>query len=180
MKVSEMRIGDVHPYEGNPRNIPDAAVDAVASSIEQYGWRQPIVVDAARIVIVGHVRLLAAQKLGLTKVPVHVAKDMDPQQALEYRIADNRIGDLTDFDFDKLEEEVAQITAGIPGFTAEQLDVLRGTDVMKGVDEVESVQDLTPEDVTQAQRKIDERFEDRPRATRTLTCVRCKHEFPIQ
>ena len=74
-----MKIGDVTPYENNPRNN-DAAVNAVAESIRQFGFRQPIVVDVNHVIIVGHTRLKAAQKLGLKEVPVLVADDLGEEQ----------------------------------------------------------------------------------------------------
>src|SRR6516165_9890631 len=81
-------IERVIPYERNPR-INDPAVDAVAASLKEFGWRQPIVVDKDRVMVVGHTRLKAAKKLGLTRVPIHVAKDLTPTQIQAYRIADN-------------------------------------------------------------------------------------------
>src|SRR5664280_2349092 len=65
------------PYARNPRRAPEAAVAKVAASLAEYGWRQPIVVDEAGVIVAGHTRLLAAQRLGLEKVPVHVAGDHD-------------------------------------------------------------------------------------------------------
>lgn len=105
----EMRpIDAVKPYSSNPRKAPPKAVDAVARSIERFGWRQPIVVDAAGVVIVGHTRLLAARKLGLAEVPVHVA-DMPESEARAYRVADNQTGVLTSWDDDLLTEELLAI-----------------------------------------------------------------------
>jgi ParB-like nuclease domain len=77
MKVELWSISRVKPYEKNPR-INDDAVDAVAASIREFGFRQPIVVDADGVIICGHTRYKAAHKLGLDKVPVHVAKDLTP------------------------------------------------------------------------------------------------------
>ena len=74
MKIEVWKITDVTPYPGNPR-INDDAVDAVAASLKEFGFRQPIVVDAKGVIVCGHTRFKAAQKLGLEKVPVHVAKD---------------------------------------------------------------------------------------------------------
>jgi len=72
-------IGSITPYEKNPRKNDDA-VDAVAASLQQFGFRQPIVVDGDGVIVCGHTRYKAAQKLGLAKVPVHVAKDLTPEQ----------------------------------------------------------------------------------------------------
>jgi ParB-like chromosome segregation protein Spo0J len=83
-------IGDVRPYPGNPREISDRAIEKVAKSIKEFGWRQPIVVDEADEIVVGHTRLLAAKKLKLKRVPVHVAHGLSPEQIRAYRLADNR------------------------------------------------------------------------------------------
>lgn len=105
----EMRPTEaVTPYPSNPRKAPPKAVDAVARSIERFGWRQPIVVDASGVVIVGHTRLLAARKLGLAQVPVHVA-DMPESEARAYRVADNQTGFLTSWDDDLLTQELLAI-----------------------------------------------------------------------
>ena len=86
-------IESIRPYEKNPRQNDDA-VDAVAASLKEFGFRQPIVVDADGVIVCGHTRYKAAQQLGLTKVPVHVAKDLTAEQIKAYRIADNKTSDL--------------------------------------------------------------------------------------
>ena len=78
-------------YARNARKIPERAVDKVAASIKEFGWRQPIVVDPEGVIVVGHARLLAAKKLGMTEVPVHVARGLTPAQIKAYRLMDNRI-----------------------------------------------------------------------------------------
>src|SRR6266851_3910808 len=100
-------LASIRPYENNPR-INEAAVDAVAASIRQFGFRQPLVVDEAGVIIVGHTRYKAALKLGLTEVPVHVAVGLSPTQAKAYRIADNQTAQLSGWDDDKLVQELAQ------------------------------------------------------------------------
>lgn len=105
MDVKMWNIDDVKPYELNPR-INDPAVDAVIASIREFGWRQPIVVDAAGVIIVGHTRWKAAKKMGLTQVPVHVAADLPPEKVKAYRIADNQTADLSDWDVEKLSAEL--------------------------------------------------------------------------
>lgn len=88
MLTIELRsIGDIRPYPNNPRTN-DNAVAAVAASIREYGWRQPIVVDSDGVIICGHTRYKAAQKLGLDQVPVHVATDLSPEKIRAYRIAE--------------------------------------------------------------------------------------------
>ena len=87
MKIELRPLTDIKPYERNPRDN-DAAVDAVAESIRRFGVRQPIVVDCDGVIVCGHTRWKAATKLGLEKVPVHVATDLTPEEIRAYRIAD--------------------------------------------------------------------------------------------
>src|SRR5262245_17951308 len=98
MRIALWKLSDVKPYAGNPR-LNDGAVAAVAASIREFGFRQPIVVDRHGVIVVGHTRYRAAQQLGLARVPVHVAKDLSPAQLKAYRIADNKTNDLSDWDF---------------------------------------------------------------------------------
>src|SRR6266478_2766092 len=81
-------IDEIRPYPGNPRKVPPSAVDKVAASIAEFGWRQCIVVDGEGIIIVGHVRWLAAKQRGMERVPVHVAEGLSPEKARAYRLAD--------------------------------------------------------------------------------------------
>ena len=107
MKVENWKIERVKPYDRNPRQN-DGAVDAVALSLDEFGWRQPLVVDKDGVLIVGHTRLKAAHKLGMKQVPVHVA-DLDPVKAKAYRLADNQTAGLADWDFSKLSLELGEI-----------------------------------------------------------------------
>lgn len=109
---------EVRPSPDNPRKIPQSAVDIVAKSIAEFGWQQPIVVDPDYVVIVGHTRLLAAKKLRLATVPVVIADQLTPEQVRAYRIADNRSGDFTSWDFtaltaqlDELAEDFSEVLA---------------------------------------------------------------------
>src|SRR5271154_2389772 len=101
MHVNFWKIKDIKPYPGNPRQN-DHAVDAVAASIKEFGFRQPIVVDEEGVIIVGHTRFFAGKKLEMTHVPVHVAVGLTPAQAKAYRIADNQTATLSSWDEDKL------------------------------------------------------------------------------
>ena len=91
MEIEHRKLNEIRPYEANPR-INDQAVDAVARSLEEFGFRQPLVIDEDGVIVVGHTRFKAAVKLGLEKVPDHVAKDMTPAQRKAYRLADNATG----------------------------------------------------------------------------------------
>ena len=108
MQVKEWPIAKVKPYEKNPRNN-DAAVEATANSIHEFGWQQPIVVDTDGVIIVGHTRLKAAKKLNLEQVPVTVAENLTDEQVKAYRLADNKTSELADWDFGLLDDELAGI-----------------------------------------------------------------------
>ena len=108
MQVVAKSIDEIKPYENNPRNNDDA-VDAVANSIKEFGWQQPIVVDIGGVIIAGHTRYKAAQKLGLKTVPVVVAKDLTEEQVKAYRLADNKSGELAKWDDKLLEDELVGI-----------------------------------------------------------------------
>ena len=105
MKIEWWDIDKVVPYENNPRRNDDA-VEKVANSLREFGWKQSLVVDSDGVLIVGHTRLKAAKSLGMDKVPVLVANDLSPAQAQAYRIADNASGGISTWDFDLLAVEV--------------------------------------------------------------------------
>ena len=128
MKVELIALEKVIPYTRNPR-ITAHAVDKVAASIKEFGFRQPIVVDSEMVIIAGHVRHLASQKLGLKKVPVHVAEGLSAEQVKAYRIADNRTGEDAQWDKEMLALEIGELDAAsfdvsLLGFDAAELDEL--------------------------------------------------------
>ncbi|MHC4713937.1 MAG: ParB N-terminal domain-containing protein [Planctomycetota bacterium] len=108
MKTESWETDRIQPYENNPR-VNEPAVDAVARSIDKFGFRQPIVVDASGVIVVGHTRWKAAKKLGLEEVPVHVAADLSPERARAYRIADNKTAELSSWDNEALSSELRSI-----------------------------------------------------------------------
>ena len=115
----------VTPYEANPRLIPQSAIDKVADSLATYGWQQPIVVDPEGVVIVGHVRLLAAKQLGHPLVPVCVA-ELSPEKARAYRLADNRTSQESGWNPELLVSEIAALVEcnydlALTGFDADEL-----------------------------------------------------------
>lgn len=116
------------PYPGNPRKN-EAAVAKVSASIREFGFRQPIVTDEAGVVIAGHTRLLAARALGMTEVPVHVARGLSPAQVKAYRLADNRVAQEAEWDMEALRVEIGELSAldfdlGLTGFDDEELSAL--------------------------------------------------------
>jgi hypothetical protein len=129
MNLETRKIDAIQPYEKNPR-INEHAVAAVADSISAFGFRQPIVVDADGVIIVGHTRWKAAQLLGLDTVPVIVAADLTPEQAKAYRLADNKTGELAEWDMEILPVELSdlqqsgEIDLSALGFNLDELDKL--------------------------------------------------------
>jgi DNA modification methylase len=117
------------PYSKNSRKWSADAVAKVASSIRAYGFRQPIVVDVHGVIIIGHLRLAAAQSLRLKEVPIHVARDLTPAQVRGLRLMDNRSHEEAEWDFTLLAPELAELSAesfdlGLTGFDVHELDVL--------------------------------------------------------
>ncbi len=152
MLVVMRPIGSIRPYEINPR-LNDAAVDAVARSIQEFGFRQPIVVDEAGVIIVGHTRYKAALQLTMTEVPVHVAVGLSTEQAKAYRIADNQTATLASWDDDKLVQELAQLQemdfdVALTGFSEEDLQRLLGP-VTEALTDPDDIPEPPDEAITQ-------------------------------
>lgn len=108
MQVENWKIDKATPYENNPRKNDDA-VEYVANSIKEFGFQQPLVVDSNGVIIVGHTRLKAAQKLGLTEVPVVIADGLSDDQVKAYRLADNKTGEMASWDWNQLNLELEDI-----------------------------------------------------------------------
>ena len=142
MNIENIEIDKLIPYHNNPRK--NQGVDKLASSINEYGFQQPIVVDKNMVVIVGHTRLLGAKKLGLKEVPVLVA-DLSESKAKAYRIADNRLNEESAWDFDLLNLEIKNLldddyNIDVLGFDSSELDKFLTNDEEYLTDE-----DETPE-----------------------------------
>ena len=108
METIIKKVSELIPYINNPRNNDDA-VDAVASSIKNFGFKVPIVIDSNNEIINGHTRLKAAKKLGLETVPVIVADDLTPEQIKAFRLADNKVGEIATWDEDALAIELEEL-----------------------------------------------------------------------
>jgi len=137
-------IEKVIPYAKNARKIRQSAIDKVAASIAEFGWRQPIVVDKKGVIAVGHVRWGAAKKLKLEKVPVHVASDLTDAQIKAYRLMDNRSNEETDWDFDLLGPELADLKMSdfdlaLTGFDPNEIDAFLLGPVDEHADDVPPV-----------------------------------------
>ena len=129
MKITARSIDNIYPYARNARQIPQAAVDKVAASIHEFGWRQPIVVDLEGFIVCGHVRLLAARKLGLSEAPVHVADNLTAAQVRAYRLLDNRSHEETSWDdallgLELLDLKEMGMDLDLTGFDMGEIDAL--------------------------------------------------------
>ena len=109
MNIIEKKVSELIPYENNPR-LNDGAVEAVAESIEEFGFKVPIVVDKNDVIVAGHTRLKAAKMLGLQVVPVVVADDLSAAKIKAFRLADNKTGELADWDFNVLGGELGELS----------------------------------------------------------------------
>jgi len=146
-------IDTIIPYDKNPR-INDNAVDAVAASLKEFGFRQPIVVDKDGVIVCGHTRYKAALQLDLKKIPVHVATDLTPEQIKAYRIADNKTADLAQWDYEILPIELSELMdAGFDmnllAFDEKELVKLLDTDVTQGNTDPDAVPEPPDEAITQ-------------------------------
>ena len=145
MDVVDLPLEQIIPYARNPRRN-EQAIATVAASIQEFGWRQPIVVDEAMVVLAGHTRLEAARKLGFKTAPVHVAKGLTASQARAFRIMDNRSGENAEWDKVLLNLELADLLEadfdlGLTGFTEDEVNALMssldaGTGPQEGEDEI--------------------------------------------
>ena len=138
MDVIEKKLKDIKPYEKNPRKN-DSAVDAVANSIREFGFKVPVVVDKDGVIVCGHTRYKAAKKLGLKTVPCVIADDLTDEQIKAYRLADNKVSELAEWDIDLLGEELDGI------FDIDMSDF--GFDLSEDEEEIEVIEDEVPEEV---------------------------------
>lgn len=145
-KASMLPIDSIKPYFNNPRRNTNA-IPKVAESLKQFNWRQPIVVDKNMVIVVGHTRWEAAKLNGETRALVHVADDLSEEQCRAYRIADNRTGEVAEWDQARLMAEVLalsqaqEVDLGVLGFTKDELDALSGQsdDAPRALDNFETM-----------------------------------------
>lgn len=108
MEIIYMSLDDIKPYKNNPRNN-DNAVDYVAKSIKEFGFKVPIVIDKDNVIVTGHTRYKAAQKLEIAEVPCIKASDLNEEQIKAFRLADNKVSEYSTWDFDLLVNEITNI-----------------------------------------------------------------------
>lgn len=135
MRIIEKNIDSLTPYENNPRHNENA-VEPVAASIREFGFKVPLVIDKSGVIVTGHTRLKAAKALGLKKVPCIIADDLTPEQINAFRVADNKVSEFAEWDFEKLDAELAALSLDMSEF---------GFDPPSGDNGGEIVEDEPPE-----------------------------------
>lgn len=133
MKIINLNVKDLIPYANNPRKN-DKAVKAVANSIKEFGFKVPIIIDKSNVIVAGHTRLKAALALGLTEVPCIIADDLTEDQIKAFRLADNKVGEIAEWDLDALQIELQEIEMDMSQF---EFDITLDKDVKDDEFEVE-------------------------------------------
>ena len=157
MEIIQKSINDIIPYENNPRKN-EKAVESVKKSIRRFGFKNPIIVDSEGVIIAGHTRYKASLELGLETVPVIVADDLTEKQIKAYRLADNKTGELAEWDFNALEAELFDLSLSF-----DMSDF--GFEIEKITDEGFGEEFTLPDD-------------DKP-AMRTITLTLCEEQYDI-
>ena len=129
MNIINKKLNEIKPYDKNPRKN-DEAVKYVAQSIKDFGFKVPIIIDKNNIIVCGHTRYKAAKKLKLDTVPCIMADDLTDEQIKAFRLADNKVGEFAEWDFDLLKEEIESLT------TIDVSDFGFEIDIPKSADEV--------------------------------------------
>ena len=129
MNIINKKLNEIKPYDKNPRKN-DEAVKYVAQSIQDFGFKVPIIIDKNNIIVCGHTRYKAAKKLKLDTVPCIMADDLTDEQIKAFRLADNKVGEFAEWDFDLLKEEIESLT------TIDVSDFGFEIDIPKSADEV--------------------------------------------
>lgn len=115
MQITNVNIKDIKPYENNPR-FNDNAVDYVANSIKEFGFKVPVVLDKNNVIITGHTMVKACEKLGIEEIPCIYADDLTEEQVRAFRLADNKVGEIAGWDFDLLNSELDDIELDMSEF----------------------------------------------------------------
>lgn len=128
MIIETVKISDLKPHPGNPRVHPDLALERLTRSIQEFGWTNPILVSEDGFILAGHARLKAAEKAGLAEVPI-IRLPLKGAKAEAYMVADNRLSELTEWDFPKLKDILESLDTGafnieVTGFSEEEIKEL--------------------------------------------------------
>lgn len=174
MKVQNIPLDDVKPYWRNPRKN-EGAVEAVKKSIQDYGFNQPLILDAKKVIIAGHTRYKALLELGYKDAPC-VIVDLPPAKAKEYRIADNKTSELSEWDMDALIPELREIE-GVASMQVFFPDL----DLQSLLEDTATVAAVTTAEIEKQQEKMENRFEEHSNAVQgqyvEILCPHCGEAF---
>ena len=155
MRLVEKKIAELKPYKNNPRKNEEA-VEPVANSIKEFGFKVPIVIDADGVIVSGHTRYKAAKKLKMKEVPCIVADDLSPEQIKAFRLADNKAAEFAQWDFEGLNIELDNIDIDMEQFGFGDIDWFAG------------------------EKDGGEAYDEMPdKKGRTITCPHCGGEFEL-
>lgn len=115
MNIINKKIKDIIPYDRNPRKN-DNAVEYVANSIENFGFKVPVILDKNNVIVAGHTRVKAAERLGIEEIPCIMADDLTDEQVKAFRLADNKVGEIAGWDFEALDMELIDIDLDMSDF----------------------------------------------------------------
>ena len=164
MEIKKVKISELRPHPKNPRVHPDSAIEKLERSIKEFGWTNPILVSADGYILAGHARLKAAEKAGIEEVPV-IYLPLEGEKAEAYLVADNRLQDETDWDYEKLKNLLQELDSG-------KIDLeLTGFDM----DEIEDLMtQFRPLDLD------DEQMDEDGKQCETYRCPKCGFEFEVR
>ncbi len=158
LKIIYKNVDELTPYVNNPRNN-EMAVEPVAKSIKEFGFKVPIIIDKDGEIVAGHTRLKAAKELELEEVPCIIADDLTPEQIKAFRLADNKVSEFADWDFELLESE---------------LEELKETDLFNGFEEFE-IESLTSS--VDVDHFFEETQQQQHHEPKLITCPHCGKTF---
>lgn len=174
MKVQNIPLDDVKPYWRNPRKN-EGAIEAVKKSIQDYGFNQPLILDAKKVIIAGHTRYKALLELGYKDAPC-VIVDLPPAKAKEYRIADNKTSELSEWDMDALIPELREIE-GVASMQVFFPDL----DLQSLLEDTATVAAVTTAEIEKQQEKMENRFEEHSNTVQgqyvEILCPHCGEAF---
>ena len=178
MKIVNVKITELKAYENNPRRISDKAIDVVANSIREFDFKVPCIVTSDNVIVAGHTRVQAAQKLGLKEVPCVIADDLSPEQIKAFRLIDNKSSELTGWDFEKLDlelEELSDFNIGDFGFEIKNDDI----DISQFFTRTEDTPKVSKEVSIEESNEIDETNETNNNNEVFITCPECGAKIKI-
>lgn len=155
MEIINVAVDKLVPYENNPRNNT-GAIQYVANSIKEFGFKVPLVIDSDNVVICGHTRLLAAKQLGLKDVPCVVADDLTDEQIKAFRLADNKVGEIATWDLNKLQLELDFLDCNMEEFGF--ISAMEEPDITDFLEDHES----------------------KTKEPKTVVCPECGHAFTVE